>query len=164
MTTADYIWGSNGVAANYGMQLLVANAFKPNPRYVETALDNLHYILGRNTFSISWVTQLGANPYKHPHHRPSGADGIDDPWPGMLSGGPNRSRQDPDMTKLLPADLPAGQGLRGRSGGLRVQRDRHQLAGAPGLPAGGRAEVGVPAAPTPPTLRERLAPRDRLSQ
>ena len=36
MTTRDYIWGSNGVAANYGMQLLVANAFRPNPRYVET--------------------------------------------------------------------------------------------------------------------------------
>jgi endoglucanase len=110
MTTADYIWGSNAVAANYGMQLLVANAFKPNPRYLETALDNLHYILGRNTFSLSWVTQLGANPYKHPHHRPSGADGIDDPWPGMLSGGPNRSRQDPDMTRLLPAAYPPAKG------------------------------------------------------
>ena len=110
MTTGDYGWGSNSVAANYGMQLLVANAFKPNPRYVETALDNLHYLLGRNTFSVSWVTQLGANPYKHPHHRPSGADGIDDPWPGMLSGGPNRSRQDPDMTKLLPATYPPAKG------------------------------------------------------
>src|SRR5207342_536351 len=37
----DYIWGSNAVAANYGMQLLVANAFEPKPAYVETALDNL---------------------------------------------------------------------------------------------------------------------------
>jgi endoglucanase len=26
----------------------------------------------------------------HPHHRPSAADGIVAPWPGMLSGGPNR--------------------------------------------------------------------------
>jgi endoglucanase len=26
----------------------------------------------------------------HPHHRPSAADGIDAPWPGMLSGGPNQ--------------------------------------------------------------------------
>lgn len=110
MTTGDYGWGSNSAAANYGMQLLVANAFKPNPRYVETALDNLHYLLGRNTFSVSWVTQLGANPYKHPHHRPSGADNIDDPWPGMLSGGPNRSRQDPEMTRLLPATYPPAKG------------------------------------------------------
>src|ERR1039457_6570033 len=41
MTTRDYIWGSNAVAANYGMQLLVANAFQRRPAYVEAALDNL---------------------------------------------------------------------------------------------------------------------------
>ena len=30
----------------------------------------------------------------HPHHRPSEADGIDDPVPGLLSGGPNPGMQD----------------------------------------------------------------------
>jgi endoglucanase len=100
----DYIWGSNGVAANYGLQLIVANALQPNARYREAAADNLHYLLGRNTFSLSWVTQVGANPFRHPHHRPSGADGNPEPWPGLLSGGPNRSRQDPAMSKL--PDLP----------------------------------------------------------
>ncbi len=105
LLTKDYVWGSNGVAANYGMQLLVANTFLPNPAFVNTALDNLHYLLGRNTFSLSWVTQLGANPYKHPHHRPSGADNVDDPWPGLLSGGPNAGRQD-DVLKKLSPDLP----------------------------------------------------------
>src|SRR3954447_25843125 len=104
MTSADYIWGSNGVAANYGMQLLVANALKRDPRYVEAALENLHYLLGRNTFSLSWVTQVGAHPFRHPHHRPSAADANAEPWPGLLSGGPNRSRQDPAMAKL--PDLP----------------------------------------------------------
>ncbi|MGO4881571.1 MAG: glycoside hydrolase family 9 protein [Bryobacteraceae bacterium] len=104
LTSADYIWGSNGVAANYGMQLLVANALQPDPRFVETALDNLHYLLGRNTFSLSWVTQLGQNPYRHPHHRPSA--GLPEPWPGLLSGGPNRGRQD-DAMKKLPNGPPA---------------------------------------------------------
>jgi len=104
MTSNDYVWGSNGVAANYGMQLLVTNAIRHDPRYVQAALENLHYLLGRNTFSLSWVTQLGANPYRHPHHRPSGADGKPEPWPGLLSGGPNRGRQDPAMKKL--PDLP----------------------------------------------------------
>jgi endoglucanase len=98
LTSADYIWGSNGVAANYSMQLLVANALRPDRRFVEAALDNLHYLLGRNTFSLSWVTQVGANPYHHPHHRPSG--GLPEPWPGLLSGGPNRGRQDAAMMKL----------------------------------------------------------------
>jgi endoglucanase len=105
LTTRDYIWGSNSVAANYGMQLLVANALQPKPGYVAAALDNLHYLLGRNTFSLSYVTQVGANPFRHPHHRPSGADANPEPWPGLLSGGPNRGRQDNAMRKL-PADLP----------------------------------------------------------
>ena len=49
------------------------------------------------------MTQLGANPYRHPHHRPSGADNNPEPWPGLLSGGPNAGRQD-DVLKKLPAD------------------------------------------------------------
>jgi endoglucanase len=79
---------------------------EPRREYVEAALDNLHYLLGRNTFSISWVTRVGANPYRHPHHRPSGADDNAEPWPGMLSGGPNRTRADPAM-KTLPELPPA---------------------------------------------------------
>jgi endoglucanase len=106
LTPGDYVWGSNGVVANYGLQLLVADALGPSARYRSAAIDNLHYLLGRNTFSLSWVTQVGANPYRHPHHRPSGADNNAEPWPGLLSGGPNRSRQDPAMRKKLPADLP----------------------------------------------------------
>jgi endoglucanase len=105
LKTKDYVWGSNGVAANYGMELLVANTLAPNPSFVESAQDDLHYLLGRNTFSISWVTQVGANPYHHPHHRPSGADKNAEPWPGMLSGGPNAGRQD-DTLKKLPDGLP----------------------------------------------------------
>jgi endoglucanase len=100
LTTKDYIWGSNAVAANYGVQLLVTNVISPNTRYVETALDNLHYLLGRNTHSLSFVTQVGDHPFRHPHHRPSGADNMEDPWPGLLSGGPNHARQDPAMQKL----------------------------------------------------------------
>ncbi len=105
LTTQDYVWGSNGVAANYGLQLLIANAIQPDPRYPQTALENLHYLLGRNTFSLSWVTRLGDNPFRHPHHRPSGADLNEEPWPGLLSGGPNGRKSDPAMA-ALPDNLP----------------------------------------------------------
>jgi len=105
LTAADYVWGSNGVAANYGLQLLVANAMRPDPRYVETARDNLYYLLGRNTFSLSWLTRVGENAFRHPHHRPSGADANSEPWPGLLAGGPNRRKQDEAMRKL-PDGLP----------------------------------------------------------
>jgi endoglucanase len=100
LTPEDYVWGSNGVAANYSLQLLVANALQPDRSYVDAALDNLHYLLGRNTFSLSWVTQVGENPFLHPHHRPSAGLGLPQPWPGLLSGGPNRGRQDAAMRKL----------------------------------------------------------------
>jgi endoglucanase len=108
LLTKDYVWGSNGVVANYGMELLVANALSPDPSFVESAQDNLHYLLGRNTFSLSWVTQVGANPYRHPHHRPSGAGKTAEPWPGLLSGGPNAARQDA-VLKKLPPGLPPGK-------------------------------------------------------
>ena len=100
LTVKDYVWGSNGVVANYAVQLMIANKVKPNGSYVDAALENLHYLFGRNTFSLSWVTQLGENSFRHPHHRPSQADANSQPWPGLLSGGPNRSRQDPAMRKL----------------------------------------------------------------
>jgi endoglucanase len=107
LQTKDYVWGSNGVVANYGMELLVANLLAPDPSFVECAQDNLHYLLGRNTFSISWVTQVGANPYHHPHHRPSAAGKNPEPWPGLLSGGPNAGRQDDTLRKLPPGLPPA---------------------------------------------------------
>jgi endoglucanase len=105
LVAEDYIWGSNGQVGNYGVQLLVTNALSPDPTLVETALDNLHYLLGRNTFSLSWVTQVGANPFRHPHHRPSSADKMAEPWPGLLSGGPDAGRDDP-VLRALPPNLP----------------------------------------------------------
>jgi endoglucanase len=106
MTTRDYNWGSNSNAGNYGMQLLVANAFQPDPRYVETALDNLHYLLGRNPFSMSYVTQVGSVWPMHPHHRLSASDGIEQPWPGLLVGGPNSGRSDTTMRAKIPMSVP----------------------------------------------------------
>jgi len=106
LTSNDYIWGSNGVTANYAMQLLIADRLRPDKRYVEAAFDDLHYLLGRNTFSLSWVTQHGENAFKHPHHRLSAAEGFDLPWPGLLSGGPNAGRQDPVMKRMVAPDTP----------------------------------------------------------
>jgi endoglucanase len=105
MQAKDYVWGSNGVAAGYGVYLLIANQFQPNPVFADAARDNLHYLLGRNTFSLSWVTQVGEHAVQHPHHRPSGDGKHAQPWPGLLSGGPNAGRQD-DVLAALPKDLP----------------------------------------------------------
>src|ERR1039457_5600541 len=101
----DYVWGSNGVAAGDGIYLLIATVFQADPGFVDTARDKLHYLLGRKTFSLSWVTQVGENSFQHPQHRPSGDGKQDKPWPGLLSGGPNAGRQDAVLA-ALPKDLP----------------------------------------------------------
>jgi len=101
----NFVWGSNGIAAQYGMDLLIANQIAPNPDFVNTARDNLHYLLGRNTFSLCWVTQLGEHSVEHPHHRPSGSGKQPGAWPGLLAGGPNAGRQDA-VLRALPRDLP----------------------------------------------------------
>jgi len=105
MQAKDYVWGSNGVAAGYGVYLLIANELEPDNIFADAARDNLHYLLGRNTFSLSWVTQVGEHPFQHPHHRPSGSGKQPGPWPGLLSGGPNARRQDAVLA-ALPKDLP----------------------------------------------------------
>ena len=101
LALTDYVWGSNSVAANQSLLLLIANHFQPDRRLVEAALGNLHYLVGRNCFGVSWVTHVGTHPFEHPHHRPSAADDIAAPWPGLLSGGPNARPAD-DVAKTLP--------------------------------------------------------------
>jgi endoglucanase len=95
LAPADYIWGSNAIAANQSLLLLMADHFSPDKRFAAAAMGNLHYLLGRNCHGVSWVTHVGTRPFQHPHHRPSAADGIAEPWPGLLSGGPNAHGGDP---------------------------------------------------------------------
>jgi endoglucanase len=89
LSLTDYIWGSNAVAGNQSLQLIVTDRLEKNDEFREVAAENLHYLIGRNCWDLSWVTQLGTKAFQHPHHRPSGADNIAAPWPGLLSGGPN---------------------------------------------------------------------------
>lgn len=102
---SDYVWGSNGVAGNDAVLLLVSHRLSPDREAVDAALGNLHYMLGCNCHGVSWVTQLGTRPFQHPHHRPSVADGIAAPWPGLLSGGPNAHGGDA-VANALPKQAP----------------------------------------------------------
>jgi len=94
LTVRDFVWGSNAVAANQGMLLISAYKITNDKKYVEAALSNIHYLLGRNATGYSFITGIGSKSPMHPHHRPSEADGIVDPVPGLLAGGPNPGMQD----------------------------------------------------------------------
>ncbi|MVM32378.1 cellulase [Spirosoma sp. HMF4905] len=93
---SDYIWGSSAVAANQGIALIQAYQLTNDRAYLDAALTNLDYLLGRNATGYSFVTGFGSKTPRHPHHRPSVADGIEAPVPGLLSGGTNANaaRQD----------------------------------------------------------------------
>ena len=90
----DFNWGSNANAANQGIALINAYFITMQKKYVDGALSNLDYLLGRNATGYCFVTGLGWRNPMHPHHRPSVADGIEEPVPGLLAGGANPGRQD----------------------------------------------------------------------
>ncbi|MDT0644119.1 glycoside hydrolase family 9 protein [Zunongwangia sp. F363] len=91
---SDFAWGSNSQAANQGILLINAYSLTKNKKYLDAAIANLDYLLGRNATGYSFLTGYGEKSTKHPHHRPSEADGIEDPVPGLLAGGPNPGQQD----------------------------------------------------------------------
>jgi len=90
----DFVWGSNSVAMNQAVLLINAYLFTQNKDYLNAAAGNLDYILGRNATGYSFVTGIGTKSPMNPHHRISFADGVMDPIPGMLVGGPNSGKQD----------------------------------------------------------------------
>ncbi|HUH18333.1 glycoside hydrolase family 9 protein [Albibacterium sp.] len=102
-TSRDFKWGSNSNAANQGIALIQAYRLTGYKEYLRYALANLDYLLGRNATGYSFVTGHGSKTPMFPHHRPSVADGIGDPIPGLLVGGPNPGKQD---GVALPSSVP----------------------------------------------------------
>lgn len=90
----DYSWGSSSVAANQGIALMYAYRITKDLHHLHGALGNLDYLLGRNATGYCFLTGFGSKRVMHPHHRLSIADGVVDPLPGLLSGGPNPGQQD----------------------------------------------------------------------
>jgi endoglucanase len=94
-STYDFNWGSNSILGNQGLILLQAFRLTKDSTYLTAALSNLDYILGRNGTGYSFVTGFGYKSTMNPHHRISTADGVADPIPGMVVGGPNPGQNDP---------------------------------------------------------------------
>lgn len=93
-TVKDFNWGGNSNAANQGILLIRAYLISREKKYIDYALTNMDYLLGRNATGYSFVTGIGSKSPMHPHHRQSTADGVTDPVRGLLAGGPNPGMQD----------------------------------------------------------------------
>jgi len=108
MQADDFVWGSSAQALNQAMLLVQWHLLSGERAYLDAAQSQLDYVLGRNPLGVSFVTGHGRRSPMHIHHRPSQADGIDAPVPGLLSGGPNPRRQDAqDCPVPYPSSLPA---------------------------------------------------------
>jgi endoglucanase len=99
----DFGWGSNSNAGNQGIALIQAYLITKDRKYVNYALSNLDYLLGRNGSGYSYITGYGYKTPIRAHHRLSAADGITDPVPGLLVGGANPGQQD---GVKLPSTVP----------------------------------------------------------
>ncbi|MEM6804936.1 MAG: glycoside hydrolase family 9 protein [Bacteroidota bacterium] len=84
----DIIWGSNGIAASAGMCMIHAYLQEKDKRYLDAATEIMDYLAGRNATGYCFITGFGSKSPKDIHHRPSAADGVEEPIPGFLVGGP----------------------------------------------------------------------------
>jgi len=89
----DFVWGSNSFALNGGFVSLAAYQIGKDIRYLNTAVSELDYILGRNATSYNFVSSFGSKQVMNPSDRISADDGIVNPLPGWMAGGPNLAQQ-----------------------------------------------------------------------
>lgn len=103
----DFIWASNSeMGAGRGIMLMYQYALTKDSKYRDAAMSTLDYIFGRNATGYCFVTGFGTQRVMHPHQRLSSADGIAEPLPGFLIGGPNRGQQDKEHVPPYPSSIP----------------------------------------------------------
>lgn len=104
MEPDDFVWGSNMVVLNRGMLLALADILKDkdDAKYRDGVLAHLDYIFGRNAMDTSYVTGYGEHAFRNPHARVTDQDGIDNPMPGWVSGGPFKTPCDPTAMEVIP--------------------------------------------------------------
>jgi endoglucanase len=103
----NFAWGSNSDVANHGMLKLIAYKHTGNTAYLHSAKNDADYLLGRNATGFCFVTGFGSKRVMQIHHRPSAADGIEEPVPGYLAGGPNLSVLDDCGADVFRSPFPA---------------------------------------------------------
>ena len=104
----DYVWGSILTSMSNAMAMIMNTLLTGREDMRDAALLQLDYALGLNAMDISFITGYGERQVMFPHHRPSEADGIEAPVPGLISGGPNNKMNFPTVKDRL-GDIPAAK-------------------------------------------------------
>ena len=106
LSPGEFYWGSNSLVLNRALLLIIAFERSGNSTYFQTALDQLHYILGANAHDLSFLTGVGLRYPQHIHNRVSEADGVPGPLPGLLAGGPEQYLSDPELQAAFDGNTP----------------------------------------------------------
>lgn len=101
-----YVWGSILPILSSAMAMIVNTLLTGRQDMRDAALLQWDYALGLNALDLCFVTGFGERSVMNPHHRPSGADGIEAPVPGLISGGPNKCYCYPQTREKLGDSTP----------------------------------------------------------
>lgn len=101
----NFSWGGNSQAATHGVVLLQAFDLTKDSSYFKAAIADLDYLMGRNGVNYSFVTGYGSVSPMYIHHRISSADGVADPIPGLLVGGPHTDALNDCGSSAYPSTL-----------------------------------------------------------
>jgi len=100
-------WGSNAEVANQALVKLIAMNISGGEKYLAAIQGDVDYLLGRNATGYCFVTGFGSRSPVNIHHRPSAVDGITEPVPGFLAGGPNTQVMHDCGTLVRRSSFPA---------------------------------------------------------
>ena len=87
-----FIWGSNRMTAEEGITLIYAYKITNNSQYLNAAIAQLDYLLGRNHFNQTFITDIGTNSVQNLSNLYTRAKQIK--IPGLVVGGANSTAQD----------------------------------------------------------------------
>ena len=102
----QYVWGSILPIMSNAMAMIMNARLTGREDMRDAALKQWNYALGMNALDLCFVTGFGERRVMHPHHRPSDADGIEEPVPGLISGGPNNKMCFPQTREKMGENTP----------------------------------------------------------
>ena len=100
----DFRWGCSSSFCDQAICFLYAYEITGDDKYLVNAHRNVNYILGQNATGYCFVTGFGTKSPMFPHSRLCHSDGIEDPIPGLLVGGPNPGQNDIAEVKKYDSD------------------------------------------------------------
>ena len=102
----DFRWGCASSFCDQAICFLYAYEITGDRKYADNAFRNVNYILGQNATGYCYVTGFGTKSPMFPHSRLCHSDGIEEPIPGLLVGGPNPGQQDIAGVGRYHSDFP----------------------------------------------------------